>query len=694
MDLTGLETELLDSAEKTRLEATLAVPGFELRGELGRGGMGIVFRAWQQSLKRWVALKVLPPALARDSYLLERFRNEAAVAAGLVDAHILPVFDIQEIQGVPIIIMPLIEGSDLERILRDRRAVRQGRAPTELPHAWASLDDRAYLNQMLPLLDHLVGAVAALHRGGVLHRDIKPSNVLVDARGGVWLSDFGLARLEEQGIGTQPGMRMGTAAYASPEQARGDEEIDFRSDLFSLGATLYEALTLELPYGKNGAEQTPISPKAPSQLQGLLSRDFDVVLLKPLERERGQRYRSTAELQEDWKRIRAGQAPRERLAGSLRRLARAVRGHARAVTAALLLVLALGLIGALFWPSDSTVYRSVHLVTEPPGARVVLVPLDDDTGSPEPARAIRPTGRTPLVARRVPVGEYLVVVEVAGHGFHEVYRIVSPPQQTITGIGQHRHRMWQEQADGSVELPEIKILPADEVKKGMAFFRGGTFTMGTKEIDFTPPHERDVESFYLDVTEVSVGAWKTIMKGLPTQVEGWKPTDDEALRWVTFDQAVAYAEDIGKRLPDEAEYEFAATNGGQTRFPWKKDLRINDWPLGKVGEPSFDQTPTNPPVFGLFSNVAEWTTSWNTPYPGFDPPALPGFYSPQMQAKFRGTFVVRGGPFEVLEGNFKPNDPADPALNPRWRHSISRDKACKGLGFRCALSARPRYLEP
>src|SRR5438132_1364295 len=185
------------------------LPGFELRGEIGRGGMGIVYRAHQLSLRRDVAIKVLPPVMAGNLAALERFRNEATVAARLVDAHILPVFDVQEVQGLPLIVMPLIEGSDLGRIIRDRIACERGKEVAN-PHPWALLDDRAYLEHMLPLLDQLISAVTALHRGGVLHRDVKPSNVLVDGKGGVWLSDFGLARLEEHGAGTLLGQGVGT----------------------------------------------------------------------------------------------------------------------------------------------------------------------------------------------------------------------------------------------------------------------------------------------------------------------------------------------------------------------------------------------------------------------------------------------------------------------------------------------------
>jgi formylglycine-generating enzyme required for sulfatase activity len=155
---------------------------------------------------------------------------------------------------------------------------------------------------------------------------------------------------------------------------------------------------------------------------------------------------------------------------------------------------------------------------------------------------------------------------------------------------------------------------------------------------------------------------------------------------VTFDQAVAFAERIGRRLPTEEEYEFAATGGGRYRFPWGDDERPwhsdvgPSWRFGPVGQvDDYDQTRTAPPVFGLFSNVAEWTGSMLRPYPGSIP--LPGF------TEFR---VVRGGTPRVVEG--KP--PRDGEIfSPRFRQSQLRDARAPGIGFRCARSLRPRFLE-
>jgi formylglycine-generating enzyme required for sulfatase activity len=363
------------------------------------------------------------------------------------------------------------------------------------------------------------------------------------------------------------------------------------------------------------------------------------------------------------------------------------RRHPRTVLAGLLLVLLLGGLTAFLLPRGPANGRTVYLETEPAGAQVVLVPLDSETGSFQPEKTIRPKEKSPLTIKNVPAGEYLVVVEVAGHGFQEVYRTVPTPGQLAASTW--KHQFWEDRPDGSVALPSIRIFPAD-VTSGMAFFEGGEFTMGAKELDLAPPHRRVVASFYLDPTEVPVGAWKKVKKDLPAQLAVLRPEDNQAVSMVTFDQAMDYAERIGKRLPDEVEYEFAATGGGKLPFPWGEDDPIKDWPLGKIGEPGFDHTLTNPPVYGLFSNVAEWTTSWPTLYPGMDPRLAQA--PPQIRAKFAGTLIVRGGPYSVLQGISKVKGPDEPPLSPRWRHSVSRDSAYRGLGFRCARSARPRFL--
>ena len=141
---------------------------------------------------------------------------------------------------------------------------------------------------------------------------------------------------------------------------------------------------------------------------------------------------------------------------------------------------------------------------------------------------------------------------------------------------------------------------------------------------------------------------------------------------------------MGKRLPHEAEYEFAATNGGKSKYPWGDDpTKIQAWTFGPVGQPDYDRTLLNAPIYGLFSNVAEWTLSRSVAYPGSQP--LPGAAS-----EFR---VIRGGTRSVATGN--PDLTESPQeWNPRFRMGWAPGKSFEGVGFRCARSAKPRFLKP
>jgi serine/threonine protein kinase/formylglycine-generating enzyme required for sulfatase activity len=662
------------------------IPGFEVRQLLGRGGMGLVYRAYKQSLECEVAIKILTPALADDPRWLDLFREEAKIAAGLLSSHILPVHDIIEVRGSPVIVMPLVEGCNLGKVLEDRILVKDGKPPPQA-HPWALLDDKRYLARIFPILDQIVDAVGVLHEAKILHRDIKPNNVLLDARGNAWLSDFGLARKEWQ-LMTKQGRGVGTTGYASLEQWLG-KEADSRSDVFSLGATLYKALTLCLPYGSSGPNEDSTSPESPSRLQRLLSRDFDVVLHRCLKISPDQRYPSTEKMRDAWYRARSGWLPDD--VGLLRRAIRFIRRHPIAVAAVLTMLFLLGTLGRTLW-YDPTIRRTVYVETDPPGAKIVLVLIDPQTGD---EKIIGPPKVTPATVRRVPVGEYLVEAQLEDGRFHEVYRLVPRPGQDQINPNM-AHLAWVDHDDESVSWPTITI-PDAAVMDSMVEFSGGNFTMGAAHLLGVPPHTHWVYPFYLDQTEVTVAAYRRIKGNNPTTLAGDKTNapDSHAVTFVSFDQALDCAEKMGKRLPFEEEYEFAATNAGTSSFPWGDDAtRIVDWPIGEVGKPEYDRTATNPPVYGLFSNVAEWTLSWPRPYPGVNPDISDTFYLPETQAIFGGTRVIRGGPYPVARGDPAPQGKdRRRGWDPRWRYYLQRGEKLPGLGFRCARSVKPRYLE-
>ncbi|MGH7521386.1 MAG: serine/threonine-protein kinase [Gemmatimonadales bacterium] len=208
---------------------------YEVEQEIGRGGMSVVFRARDRRLNRLVAIKVLPPELAYDPAIRTRFTREAQTAAQLSHAHIVPIYDVGERDGVAHFVMALITGGNLADVL-----AREPRQPIE---------------QARRLLREIADALAYAHLRGVIHRDIKPDNILLDAATGrAMVTDFGIARAIEAGTRlTVTGAAVGTPTYMSPEQAMGEREIDGRSDIYSLGVIGYQMLTGRVPFAAGNA---------------------------------------------------------------------------------------------------------------------------------------------------------------------------------------------------------------------------------------------------------------------------------------------------------------------------------------------------------------------------------------------------------------------------------------------------------
>jgi serine/threonine-protein kinase len=205
---------------------------YTIEGEIGRGGMGVVYRARDERLQRRVAIKVLPPELAFSSEIRQRFTREAQTAARLSHPHIVPIHDVGEGRGLVYFVMGLIEGESLAARIR-----RRGRIPAD---------------EARRIMRETADALSAAHAVSVIHRDIKPDNILLEGtRGRVIVTDFGIAKAMSATSGatlTSAGMAIGTPSYMSPEQAAGEKEIDGRSDLYSLGIVSYQMLSGELPF--------------------------------------------------------------------------------------------------------------------------------------------------------------------------------------------------------------------------------------------------------------------------------------------------------------------------------------------------------------------------------------------------------------------------------------------------------------
>ena len=316
---------------------------FRVLEEIGRGGMGVVFRAEQPSLGRFVALKVLPISALMDDQQLNRFKNEARAAATLNHPNIVPIYSVGVEQGAHFYAMQLIEGETLAEVIHrlSSEATTDGSLQKEMDlcSQSASLEStskyvqdktRGRMVRPSPRQTSLVlrskrggtetnhefyrhvahlGQQAALalehaHSHGVLHRDIKPANLLVNGAGHLWITDFGVARLESDASMTVTGDLLGTIRYMSPEQALGNRLVDQRSDVYSLGVTLYETLTLQPAL--HGEDRLGLlqkiandEPTRPRRIRADIPQDLETIVLKAIEKEAADRYPSASAMAAD-----------------------------------------------------------------------------------------------------------------------------------------------------------------------------------------------------------------------------------------------------------------------------------------------------------------------------------------------------------------------------------------------------------
>jgi serine/threonine protein kinase/Flp pilus assembly protein TadD len=386
---------------------------YRILREVGRGGMGVVYEAEQESLGRHVALKVLPAQALLDPRHVQRFEREAKAAARLHHTNIVPVFGVGEDAGLRYYVMQFIQGLGLDQVLEELRRLRRGQsgageprqpdragaavsvsaawvaealltgrfsrnpgppppapaAPPPAPLAVApkaadsstaiplpgraatlSGSGRGYWQSVARVGVQVAEALAHAHGQGILHRDIKPSNLLLDTHGTVWVTDFGLAKAADSDDLTHTGDVVGTLRYLAPERLQGQS--DPRGDLYGLGVTLYELLTLRPAFEE--ADRARLvgrvlheEPPRPRRLNPEVPRDLETVILKAIAKEPARRYATAAEMAEDLRRFLADRPVRARRASALERLWRWCRRNpvVAGLLAALVLVCAGGFAG-------------------------------------------------------------------------------------------------------------------------------------------------------------------------------------------------------------------------------------------------------------------------------------------------------------------------------------------------------------
>jgi serine/threonine protein kinase len=363
---------------------------YQIVEEVGRGGMGIVYKALQISLNREVALKVLPKQYSTDPEFVNRFRREAKAAASLNHQNIVQIYEIGHHGGVQYFVMEYIEGTNLKSLV-------EREAPLPLP-------------QTIDIIWDVCNALDFAHKRNVVHRDIKPHNIMISRSGEIKVFDFGIAKAADSSGLTTTGTSIGTPQYMSPEQARGEKEIDGRADLYSLGVVFYEMLVGKVPFDGSTAVGTMYrhvneTPEPPSKHNPNVPDDIDRIVNRMLHKEKQKRYQTGQEIIEDLRPVRQSFST---LDGDLSK-GKIARRKRRRPAFALFMVLLLLLLSAapLYYFIFMNRYDFI-LKTEPVGASVY---------EGESLLGVTPLK---LTKEEIGVGDHILEVSMPGYA-DEVY---------------------------------------------------------------------------------------------------------------------------------------------------------------------------------------------------------------------------------------------------------------------------------
>jgi serine/threonine protein kinase/tetratricopeptide (TPR) repeat protein len=357
------DIEVTETMEAPRDELTTGstfAGRYQIIEELGKGGMGKVYRVLDKKLKEEIALKLIKPEIAKDKKTLERFHNELKLARKISQRNVGRMYELMEENGIHFITMEYVPGEDLRSSIR-----RFGQLP---------------VGKSISIANQICEGLAEAHRLGVVHRDLKSNNIMIDKEGNVRIMDFGIARsLEAKGI-TGAGVMIGTPEYMSPEQVEG-KDVDQRSDIYSLGVILYEMLTGKVPFEGDtplsiAVKQKTESPLDPGLYNAQIPDDLRRMILRCLEKDKEKRYQNTGELLSDLDNVQKGHVPAKRIFPKKRikkdKKPRIYKKNVLISTGVVAFLILFGWVGYKFFGEPSTVIDSI-----------AVLPFDLETENPD-----------------------------------------------------------------------------------------------------------------------------------------------------------------------------------------------------------------------------------------------------------------------------------------------------------------------
>ena len=611
---------------------------YQIVSKLGSGGMGTVYQARRTAIGDTVAVKVLRSDMVADPLAVERFRREAQAAARLKHPNVVAIYDFGvSNQGLVYIVMEMVEGQSLRSMIRQYGSFTASVA--------------------FEIINQVCTALGAAHSQGIIHRDLKPDNIIVSETASGWhvkVVDFGIAKLRDQSSTTssltQTGMIMGTPRYMSPEQCMG-EEIDARSDIYSLGIILYEMLCGVVPFNSPTTsaviiQQVTQPPPPLRAINAMISPAVESVVYHALEKRPEARPQTAIALGQE--------------------LSAAVKGVAAA------------------WPATSSAYPPTYSISpqfgsySPPDAMQTERTATPAGMTPQSGVIISSGGSQATTPRRSRLPIILAVVVLLGLAGGAIAFLMrgrgeGNNTQATANPAQPDKPQPKETPEALKPTPPTVPPPAPH---GMVYAPGGEFLMGSDTGSETerPAHKVTAKPYFIDRYEVTCGDYEKFVEatGHPPP-QGWTnghhPRDAERkpVTGITWDDANAYANWAGKRLPTEDEWEFAARGTDGRRFPWG-----NEWGSGVANA---DATAhghhhaanvgahlKGPSPFGaldMAGNVWEWTASDLTAYPGGQLPAQPPGYKvirggswtctrDQANTTFRKGYPARGGDYSEV----------------------------------------------